>query len=413
MAEKGAGGARPPSGSVFREPDFVRLWIVGLTLFSVRWIEALAISVFVYQRTGSEFAVTLMMMWRVVPMTLFGAFLGAWSERIERRSALLLILLGSLATSLAIGILALLGRLEIWHLGGASFINGIAWTCDNPIRRYMLSQVVGTARLGSAMAVDVGTNNASRVLGPTIGGILLVSWGIEGAFLAGTLAYLVGLGAAIGLTCRNEPREHAIPNVLRQVAEGWRETRSNEQLRGIFVVTFIFNIFCWPTVSLIPVIGESGLRLAPEWVGVLSSTDGAGTLLGALLIGTLAPRRWFGRLFVGGMVVYAGMMALFAAAAEPVAAAALLVLVGLGGAGFSIMQATLVLLVTPHQQRGAVLGLLTVCIGIAPLGLVLIGAMAQGLGAAAAVITFSLLGIAATVATCPMWKPVWLGSRAR
>lgn len=406
MEVRGADGARIEAPSVFREPDFVRLWIAGLAIFSVRWIEALVISVFVYQRTGSEFLVAMMMMWRVLPMCLFGAFLGAWSERVERHRALLAVLVASLAMSLSITILALTGQLEIWHLGVASFVNGIGWASDNPIRRYLLGQVVGASRLGAAMSIDVGSNNASRVLGPSLGGLLIVAFGIEGAFFFGALIYLVGIGAVAGLRVRNVSEAGAAPNLLRHIASGWAEVRTNEQLRAIFALTFLYNIFGWPTLSLVPVIGSATLHLDTYWIGILTSADGVGTLVGALLIGWLAPPPWFGRLYVGGLSIFCAMMALVPTSGEPIAAGVFLVLVGLGGAGFAIMQSTLVFIATPVILRGAILGLLTVCIGVAPLGLILLGTVAKAIGAAATMQIFSIAGLAAIAATFPVWKPL-------
>jgi MFS family permease len=141
-------GAAPKSPSVFSEPDFIRLLIVGISTFTVRWLETLTISVFVYHRTASEFTVALMMMWRVLPMALFGAFLGAWSDLVDRRLALLGILVASITTSLSIAALALLQILEIWHLGLASFVNGIAWACDNPVRRTLMGRQSGPRASG-------------------------------------------------------------------------------------------------------------------------------------------------------------------------------------------------------------------------------------------------------------------------
>ncbi|MBV9153616.1 MAG: hypothetical protein JO204_17770, partial [Alphaproteobacteria bacterium] len=104
------GGAREPAAAQTRSPavlaraarrarsrgwgllasaDFRRLWMIGVVAFAVRWLEMLVVGVFVYQRTGSAFNVALMTMLRMLPMALFGAFIGAWAERIERRSALI------------------------------------------------------------------------------------------------------------------------------------------------------------------------------------------------------------------------------------------------------------------------------------------------------------------------------------
>ena len=97
-----------------------------------------------------------------------------------------------LTTSLSLAVLAHAGILAVWHLALASFCNGVAWATDNPVRRVMIGEVVGSERMGSAMSLDVGGNNASRMLGPTIGGALLAWAGISGAFTVSVLFYAVG-----------------------------------------------------------------------------------------------------------------------------------------------------------------------------------------------------------------------------
>ena len=90
-AEAGLSVAEQPRRSrwgVLELPDFRRLWMVGLVAFGVRWLEILVVGVFVYQRTGSAFAVALMTMLRSLPMALFGALIGALADRVERKKAL-------------------------------------------------------------------------------------------------------------------------------------------------------------------------------------------------------------------------------------------------------------------------------------------------------------------------------------
>ena len=86
-------------------PDFCRLWFVGMVAFVVRWLEMLAIGVFAYQLTGSAFVVAMLSMLRVLPMGLFGAVLGAAAERIERHRALVLMIAISIAGALSLAIL--------------------------------------------------------------------------------------------------------------------------------------------------------------------------------------------------------------------------------------------------------------------------------------------------------------------
>ena len=125
------------------------------------------VGVFVYQHTGSAFDVALMTLLRSAPMALFGAVIGALAERVDRRKALIGVVLVMLATSVCLALLAYTGMLAVWHLAVASFCNGAAWAADNPVRRVMIGDVVGHERMGRAMSIDVGANNASRMLGPT------------------------------------------------------------------------------------------------------------------------------------------------------------------------------------------------------------------------------------------------------
>jgi MFS family permease len=134
--------------------DFWRLWFVGLVVFVVRWVETVAVGVFVYQQTGSPFIVAMMTMLRLLPMGLFGAFLGAIAERMERRTTLIVVVLSMVITSLTLATLAHLHLLAVWHLAVASFINGVGWATDNPVRRVMIGEAVGASQMGTAMSVE-------------------------------------------------------------------------------------------------------------------------------------------------------------------------------------------------------------------------------------------------------------------
>ncbi len=185
--------------TLFADRDFRNIWIVGLAVFVVRWLETLAVGVFAYAATGSAFVVAMLTMLRLLPMGLFGAVLGAVAERMDRRQALLLVVLSQVVTSAVIAALAFADAVQIWHLAVASFMNGIAWASDNPVRRAMIGQVAGPARIGAAMSIDVGTSNGSRVLGPTLGGVVLAAVGLDGAFLLSVVIYIPAVFATLSL----------------------------------------------------------------------------------------------------------------------------------------------------------------------------------------------------------------------
>ena len=393
-----------PRAGIFGEPDFRRLWLVGVVVFAVRWLEMLAVAVFAYQRTGSPFIVALLTMLRMLPMALFGAVVGAMAERFERRTALIIVVISMLLSSLVLAFLAWSDALEVWHVALASFVNGIAWTTDNPVRRTMIGEVVGSDRMSAAMSLDVGANNASRMLGPTLGGVLLATVGIGGAFAVSIACYLIAIAAAMRINHRNSVRPTGSASALARMIEGFMLVRHDRRLIGTLVITVIYNTFGWPFTSMIPVIGHDNLDLGAVGIGLLASMDGVGAFCGAVVIALMAKPAMFARLYVGGVVIYLLMLPVFALAANPLLAGTVLLATGVANAGFSIMQATLVYLAAPPEMRSCIFGVLSVCIGVGMIGFIHLGLLAGIIGASWATATIGVEGILVMLLTRRFWR---------
>lgn len=399
--------ARPaPRAWLIEAPDFWRLWLVGLVVFAVRWLEMLAVAVFAYQHTRSPFIVAALTMLRMLPMALFGAVIGVLAERVERRTALLLVVLSMALTSLTLAILALTGKLAVWHLAVAAFCNGIGWTTDNPVRRTMIGNSVGTERMSSAMSLDVGANNASQIVGPTIGGILLASVGIGGTFCVSVLCYIVALIAAWRVAYRNPAVSASAQSIMARMAEGLALVRRDPRLIATLTVTIIYNMFAWPATSMIPVIGHDRLGLGAVGIGVLSSMTGVGAFCGAVAIAFAARQAQFSRIYLSGVFTYLLLVPIFALAPYPLLSGTVLLMTGVANACFSIMQATLVYLAAPAEMRSRIYGVLSVCIGIGMIGFIQIGLLAGLIGASWAAAATGVAGILAMLLTRRWWRPL-------
>jgi len=394
-----------PFRRIIEAPDFWRLWYVGLIVATVRWLETIVVGIVVYQRTDSAFLVSMMTMLRLLPMGLFGVFLGALAERFDRGRTLFIVVLLMSGTSAVLAILDRMGQLEIWHLAVASFINGCGWSTDNPVRRVMMGEVVGREKVGTAMSLDVGASNATRMIGPALGGFLLAGTGIQGAFILSVLIYGTALWAILTIRSRI-PRAAGSGAVLARIGEGLVLVRGDRRLIGVLVVTVIYNLFAWPFTSMIPVIGRDRLHLGPEGVGLLATMDGIGAFMGAMLLALWLTPRWYGRAYLGGVICYLITVVVFALVQSPALAGAALLLTGLGGAGFGTMQATLVYLAAPPEMRSRILGVLTVCIGTGPIGFVWLGWLADRIGSHNATAVTGVLGLLAMAATWRWWKEI-------
>jgi MFS family permease len=403
-----AAGSQEPAPAaapgLLANSDFRRLWLVGTVVSAVRWLEMLVVGVFVYQHTGSAFDVALMTLLRSAPMTLFGAVIGALAERVDRRKALIGVVLVMLATSVCLAVLAYTGTLAVWHLGVASFCYGAAWAADNPVRRVMIGDVVGHERMGRAMSLDVGANNASRMLGPTIGGLLLAGTGITGALTVSVLGYAAALVAALRISHRNTPITAASGAVLTRIIEGLALVRDDPKLIGILTITVIYNVFGWPFTSMIPVIGQDNLHLGASGIGILASMDGVGAFCGSIALMLWAKPVHYARLYVGGVVLYLVLSILFALVPNVPLAGAALLFTGVCNAAFSVMQATLIYLAAPPEMRSRLYGVLSVCIGSAPIGFLCLGLLAEAVGATAATASSGVLGLMVLLATFRWWR---------
>ena len=387
-------------------PDFRRLWFVGFVANVVRWLEMLAFGLFAYQVTGSAFVVAMLTMLRLVPMGLFGAFIGVAADRFERRNALIAMVVISLASSLALAVLASFDAIKVWHLALVCFVNGICWAAEHPVRRMMVGDVVGRDRMGSAMSFDVATLNASRILGPMLSGVLLAQYGIASAFWLCAALYAASLVAALRVRVRHAPAGAARSLFIASMLEGLAWLRTDHRLIGIFLITVIFNIFGWPFTSMIPVIGTDNLHLGPEGVGLLASCEGFGGLVGAVAIAGLVRPAWHGRIYVGSVAGYFVMVICFATVPGVPLAAAVLFLIGLTGVGFSVLQPTQVYRYSPVALRARLLGLLSVCIGSGPIGFFYLGFLADVLTPTIGAIALAAQGILALLFTRRYWEPV-------
>ena len=379
MAEENA-PTPPAAGSLFASRPFLAVWSAGILNGVMRWLELLVVGLYVFQQTGSPFLVALVSMLRLLPMALFGPFLGALADTLGRRRLYLAVtVLAALATG-AQALLAALDAIEIWHLAIGCFISGAYWTADMPVRRILLGEIAGGGRVAKAIVLDTLTNNLTRMLGPLVGGGVLQLFGLTGAFLVGLASCLLAFLLVWRVRDPGPPPTGGGWRIGATVLDGLRIARANRAIVATLLITVLFNVFSFPTSGMVPVIGEAKLLLTPALIGLLSASEGAGASLGSLAIAIWGRQAWFRPIYWGGLLLCFVSILLFAAADWAVLAGIALFCMGVGVAGFSAMQTTLIYLAVPPQARSRVMGLVSFCVGTAPLGFLHIGWLADWLG---------------------------------
>jgi MFS family permease len=387
-------------------PDFLKVWLTGMCVGVMRWLEVLAIGVYTLEQTGSAFTVALMYFARTAPTLVAGPLAGALGERVNRRPLYLAGLGAVFVTAAALAALSLTGHLELCHVAVGAVIAGIAWSLEHTVRRTIARDVVPPASVGNAISLDSGSQNATRMFGPLLGGLILATLGLSGAFMLGVVLYAIAIGLMLSLRTRMPPSvasTNTSPGFVQSLVDGVKYALSNRMLTAVLAVTVILNLFGFPYVSMVPVIGKETLMLDPDTLGLMAAAEGFGAVLGALLLAWRVQPRAYTRLFASGSFLFVVCIQLFSHAGGFVSASALLMVAGIGLGFFAAMQSTILLTVAAPAMRGRVMGLLVVTIGAGPFGVLALGALAEVIGAADALAMTSGVGLVLLVVAFIRW----------
>jgi MFS family permease len=389
------GPERGPIRDLLADATFVRLWAAGGLTNSMRWVEMLVSGLFAFQLTGSAFAVSLVLMSRALPMLTAGALAGAVAESLDRKR---LLMAGQTATAvgaIAIALLAATGQLALWHLFLNGLLGGLAWTNELATRRRMVAEAAGPTRIVQAVALDTVTNSTTRMVGPLAGGIFFQTVGVTAAYVIAAGFYLVALAMVSGVVHSQERRQLRPRRLVSDVIEAARIALAHPILRLVLGVTVAMNIFGFSYTAILPAFGAIAFSASPVEIGILAAAEPFGALLAGL---GLAFRRGTppGRLTL--LLGSAGFLVVLACAAlaPSLPLAVLLLFVGgMGTAAFASLQTGLVMMQAPIEARSRILGLTTTCIGMGPVGVLVIGALADGFGPRTAIALMAAAGIAA------------------
>ena len=394
----------------FLNPNYRLLWVSNFFAYISRWMQMTMLGWYVFEVTGSAFLVTLVGFSGMGPLVVLGVFGGVLADRLDKRKLLLCTLFANLLA--ATGMAALIftdlifdaSNLQYWHAYLVMLVGGIGWGLDMPSRRTIVLDVLGRARVNNAIALDSVGMHSSRMLGPLIGGGLITvslalfanGQGLEAGY-AVTLVFFV-VSAAMMLNVKTPHSDsgtagQASWNILRNLIEGIRYVCSEATLLAVVLITVFMNLLLFPYQQLIPVVAAEVLYVGPTLMGLLLAFEGLGALTGSIGIASWSNLTHHGRVYLFGSLAGLTMLLVFSFSQWYGLSLALMLMLGLGTAGFGAMQATIILLVARDDMRGRGLGVITLAIGAGPIGALMLGWMADEIGAPRAMTINAVLGL--------------------
>ena len=383
-----------------RNRDFVRLWISNGLWWQSMWIEHLVIGWLALEMTDSAWRVALLGFFRSAPMPLVGMFGPLITERFLRRHLVVSSQAVTLATVVMLGLLHYHDELKYWHLTAAALVTGASWAFDWPTRRSMIPDMCGKARVVDAMFLDNALQSLTRISGPLAAGSLVGLLGTKWALLVLIVAAAISLSVLAGMRSDSKAPERAgsAARSLRRTSEGLQYVRGNRTILGVILITVAMNLWAFPYVDLLPVFARDILGRGALDLGLLGAAGGVGALLGLTALHFVRQRRSSSWIFAVSSVVSCVALIAFSQSLSFGLTLVILVVVGVGHAGFSCLQSAIILVESTDSMRARAMGALLLAIGFGPFGRLLAGALAQEWGAPFAVSVMStgaLLSVAA------------------
>jgi MFS family permease len=360
-----------------------RIYWTGFSLSLVgSWMQTLAQSWLVWDLTHSPFWLGIVGAMPQLPSLILGSIGGVLVDRAPKRTLLILTQAGLGLAALALAVVTLLGVVRVEHVIVIAAITGIFTSVDTPARLSFVTDIVGKEYLGNAIALNSTTFNATRLIGPSIAGLLIPWIGTGGCFLINGISFLAMIVAVASI--RNVPPPSYNRNV--SVAALWREAfryiLDSPVPRALILNVVVFSALGFSYVVLMPMFADEILESGVRGLGLLMGAVGVGALGGGIWQAALPPRTRRGRVVIAGAFGLSVGILLFSFSRNFLLSLCILPLVGLSSISMLASTNTLLQTLAPDHLRGGVLGFYTTAFsGIMPIGSMILGGMAAEYGA--------------------------------
>ncbi|HET9150922.1 MAG TPA: MFS transporter [Gemmatimonadales bacterium] len=347
------------------------------------WITRIATSWLVYRLTGSELLLGVVGFAGQIPTLLLAPFAGVLVDRWNKHRILVVTQVASMLQSLALALLAIPGIITVTHIVLLQLLQGVINAFDTPARQAFLVEMLDDRNdLPNAIALNSSMVNLSRILGPSIGGVLIALVGEGWCFMIDAVSY-VAVVASLYLMrlARPEPAPRGT-GLLGELREGFAYVSGFAPARTVLLLLALIATMGMPYTVLMPVIAENVLHGGPHTLGVLMSASGAGALLGAVYLAARPTIRGLWRVIrISAATFGAGLIAFSLSTSLPLS----LLILAVVGAGMMVSMAsvnTILQTMVETRLRGRVMAFYAMAfLGTAPIGSLIAGVVASRLGA--------------------------------
>ena len=379
----------PRTFDSLRTPEYRWYLISSLGWFGAMQMQTLVRGYLVFQLTGSFAALGTIALANSLPglaLTMVG---GLVADRFRRKRVVQLGQTASAVTALVLGLLALAGILEFWHLLVSAAVQSVIMSLSMPSRQSMLPEVVGMERFMNASALNTGGMQMMGLVAPAAGGFLLAGFGADWVFFLMTASYIFTVLMLFKVPDRNPQMVQRMATVAaarrrmslspRNLASGLGYVAKEPTVRVILGSSLLITLFAMPYQMMLPGFVSDVLDGDATMLGTLQSVGGIGALSGALFIAS-SPSRGRGKMLLASALIAGGALIVFSLSSVVWVTALAMVVIGVGQAMRQSLGQVLVQSYVLDEYRGRAMSVYLMQQNLVSLGTFFAGVLASLVG---------------------------------
>jgi Arabinose efflux permease len=349
------------------------------------WMQNIGQSWLVLSLTNSPFKLGILTTVQFIPVTVFSLFAGVIVDRFSKKKLLLLTQASSMVLAFILSALVFSNTVKYEYILIVAFLLGCINCIDMPTRQAFTVEIAGKEDLMNAIALNSSIFNLARILGPSIGAVVMAYFGAAWCFFFNGVSYLAVLYGLYNIEANENNRIQRVRNnVINEIKDGLYYVKNNIMLLETILMVCIIGIFAFNYNVLVPSFTKLVLDGNEKTYGLLMSFLGAGSLIGALNVSIRSKRGPKMKVAFISSIVIAVMLILNGLNKSLMFTSLLLIITGFFNISFSTTSNSLLQLNSKDEYRGRVMSIYSlVFAGATPIGSLLTGWICDNIGASA------------------------------
>ncbi|HAE36813.1 TPA: MFS transporter [Candidatus Nomurabacteria bacterium] len=261
-----------------------RLYMIGQAIsLSGTWMQVLAQGWLVLSLTHSGFQLGLVSALQFLPILVLSPWGGMMADKFNKRKIIIFTQGMFAMLAIALGLMVVTGKIEIWMIYIFALMLGIVTSIDNPTRQSFISEMVGKDRITNAVTLSILVVNIARAIGPVIGGIVIVSAGIGMCFILNGISFLAVIVVLFLMRSGELHQSVSVKKNKMKILDGIRYVRTSKPLSNTLIMMAIIGTLTYEFAISMPLLAQSTYNGTAALYATFISAIGLGSILGGLL----------------------------------------------------------------------------------------------------------------------------------